>query len=147
MRINEIKKESIEEVLSIINEYVKNHDVINEYDIQDILDEQLKYKIGFVEFNVLCDLLQMQNYKVDYSDISINGKHDFIRIMAFQSEELELLSMFAEWLIQLNIVFPKVLIKGYLWGKNKNRNVKMQIALYVHYAALRSSLRANATLS
>lgn len=96
MRINEIKKESIEEVLSIINEYVKNHDVINEYDIQDILDEQLKYKIGFVEFNVLCDLLQMQNYKVDYSDISINGKHDFIRIMAFQSEELELLSMFAE---------------------------------------------------
>ena len=93
---NEIKKESIEEVLSIINEYVKNHDVINEYDIQDILDEQLKYKIGFVEFNVLCDLLQMQNYKVDYSDISINGKHDFIRIMAFQSEELELLSMFAE---------------------------------------------------
>ena len=52
MRINEIKKESIEEVLSIINEYVKNHDVINEYDIQDILDEQLKYKIGFVEFNL-----------------------------------------------------------------------------------------------
>ena len=96
MRINEIKKESIEEVLSIINEYVKNHDVISEYDIQDILDEQLKYKIDFVEFNVLCDLLQMQNYKVDYSDISVNGQHDYIRIMAMESEELELLSLFAE---------------------------------------------------
>ena len=35
-RINEIKKESIEEVLTKINNYVKKHDVINEYDIQDI---------------------------------------------------------------------------------------------------------------
>lgn len=94
-RINELKKESIEEVLTKINNYVKNNDVISEYAIQDILDKQLKHNCDFVEFNVLCDLLHMQDYKVDYNDISVNGKHDYIRIMAMESEELELLSLFA----------------------------------------------------
>lgn len=95
-RINELKKESIEEVLTKINNYVKNNDVISEYAIQDILDKQLKHNCDFVEFNVLCDLLHMQDYKVDYNDITINGnKHDYVRIMAFESEELELLSLFA----------------------------------------------------
>ena len=93
--VKRIKMETINAELSTIGrQIIGDEEIVNVYDVQDYLDQEFEAdNIDVVEYNVICELMQMQEFKIDYNNVKVNGHQE---CASFAATETELLSFYSK---------------------------------------------------